>query len=273
VKKITNSIAAAPFLKKDEIFDLDRAYTKLVKAEARDDRSGVFHPSAIGMCGRRSVYEYLGYNTENYLEEEDLEIFRMGHGVHDVVQGMLKDMETSSAIKVKFTFEAEVPCDKETDTLYLDLGIAGTCDGLITIKGGLFEQRGVVEIKSSKDELWQQLTGPKQDHRMQAHLYAFRFDAPIIWYWYYNKNNSLRKIYTETFQQDVFKEAIARVQSWHEAMDKNELPEREESWYMCKRCSYQKHCKPAMLSKKHSTKISNARKSFGGGRRVGIRPK
>lgn len=257
--------------KESLLFDLDEAYSELVLSAPRDDRGGVFHPSAIGFCGRRSVYEYLKYEAQNNFEEWDLEIFDMGHSVHDLVQGKLGQLARvlePKGIRIEFKPEVRRP---DIDALHDDLGCGGTTDGLFRIwMPDAWEQRSVLEVKSMKDDFWQQLKGPKKDHQMQAHLYAFRFDCPIIYYWYYNKNTSRRKVYTELFDQEVFKAAIDRLSEWKDYADRNELPPREESWYGCPRCPYNHHCKPQTTARQSSkasqAAVSQIRKSrlFGG---------
>lgn len=253
------------------LFDLDQAYGDLVTSVPRDDRSGVFHPSAIGFCGRRSVYEYLGYDAQNNFEEADLEIFDMGHSVHDLVQGKLTKLAAvlePRGIQIEFQAEVSRP---DIDVLYDDLGCGGTTDGLLKIWKPLkWTQRSVLEIKSMKEDFFDQLKAPKEDHLMQAHLYAFRFDCPIIYFWYYNKNTSRRKVYPVVFDNEIFQAAIERLTSWKDFADRGELPPREESWYGCPRCSYNHHCKPAtlsrMTSKRSKQAVSQIRKSglFGG---------
>jgi CRISPR/Cas system-associated exonuclease Cas4 (RecB family) len=256
------------------LFDLDEAYSELVMAKPRDDRSGVFHPSSIGFCGRRSVYEYLSYDAQNNFDEWDLEIFDMGHGVHDLVQGKLAQLSKvlePKGIKIEFTPELRRP---DIDVLHDDLGTGGTTDGLFKIwKPKVWTQRSILEVKSMKDEFWQQLKKPKDDHRMQATLYAFRFNCPIIYFWYYNKNTSRRKVYTELFDREVFKAAVAKLAEWKDYADRGELPPREESWYGCPRCAYNHHCKPQATarqsSKASNAAISHMRKAglFGGGKK------
>lgn len=266
------TIADAENLSPDLIVDLDRMYSKHVMNVPRDDRGGVFHPSAIDMCGRRSVYEYLRYPKENHFEEEDLEIFAMGHAVHDLVQETIANLSETlekDGYGIEFSPELKRP---DIDPLYDDLGCGGTTDGLIRIYrlDGSWAQRSILEVKSMKDNLWEKLRSPKIGHRMQAHLYALRFDCPIIYYWYYNKNTSRRKVYSEVFDSEIADEALNRLGTWKEYADRKELPPREESWYMCPRCAYKDHCNPPTVRKqrsKTSTKaIEDARKSglFGG---------
>ncbi len=164
-----------------------------------------------------------------------------------------------------YEFEKEVPYDPATDKLYVDFGIGGTCDGVMRVwVPGEWEQRGVVEVKSIKDKNYDKLKGPKEDHVMQAHLYSYRFDCPIMWIWYYNKNTSHRRVFPVVFNEDVLHEALSRYEVMLNHVDKGTLPDREESWWACPRCEYRDECKPAIVrklkAKERSLKLSRGRK-------------
>lgn len=255
-----------PSLKAEDIFDLEAAYVEWVDTEAHDDRRGHFHPSAVGMCARRGVYEYIKTPREFMHSTNEMEIFRMGHAIHALVQNILSDLERVLTPKgIKYRFIPEIPYDKNTDTLFLDFGIGGTCDGLLELEGPGWSQRGVVEIKTSKSELFNKLREPKPDHQMQANLYAFRFDTPIIYYWYYNKDCSERKVFTRTADTAVLDKAIQRFADQKAHVDAGTLPEREESFYMCPRCEYGHVCKPDTLQhiRNKQALIGVKKKGFG----------
>jgi CRISPR/Cas system-associated exonuclease Cas4 (RecB family) len=235
-----------------EIFDLDGAYEDWVRTEPRDNRQGHFHPSAVGGCARRNVYEYICAPQQFADKPEDLEIFRLGHAVHALVQKILGDLDRVLTPRgIEYTFQAEVPYDPATDTLYNELGIGGTCDGILELHNPKlgWRQRGVVEIKTIKDEKFNQLKAPKKEHQMQANLYAFRFDCPIIWYWYYNKDNSRRKVIPVAADEAVLNEALGRFIDQKAHVDAGTLPEREESFWMCPRCEYGHLCQPKAVKR------------------------
>lgn len=251
----------------DLVFDLDSAYTKTLMAQPRDDRGGVFHPSAIGMCGRRNVYEYLRYEQEQNNDEQSLERFRIGHKVHELVQEMMEAMRPVYAEQgITLKFRREYPMRQFNAVLLDEFGTDGTCDGLLEIECEArgWKQRGILEVKSIKDEDWKNLKGPKKDHREQASIYAYAFDAPIMWFWYYNKNNSLRKVFTEVFDPLVFNEVLGRIGGWLDFARRSELPEREETYFGCPRCGFKKHCNPPILAKIRSR--SAPVRGFGGRR-------
>lgn len=252
----------------DDIFDLESAYVDWVSTEPRDDRRGVFHPSAVGGCARRNVYEYIGTPRVYADTAKDMEVFRIGHAIHGIVQGILGDLERVLNPKgIEVTFRAEVPYDRETDSLYLDLGIGGTTDGVLTLtsKKEGWSQRAILEVKSIKSKNFDLLKAPKPDHQMQANLYAFRFDCPIIYYWYYNKDSSDRKVFRYRASPAVLQAAVERFAAQRAHADHGTLPDREESFYICPRCEYAHVCKPDSLRQIHNKKALSTlqKKGFG----------
>lgn len=265
----------------EQVFDLDAAYVEWVSTETRDNRQGVFHPSASGGCPRRSVYEYIG-TPRSYASHTDglvqpykltksLDTFRVGHAVHGFTQQIMSDLSrilTPKGIEYKFT--PEIPFDPETDTLWLDFGIGGTCDGLLEVwhpKLG-WHQRGVIEIKTSKTERFEELKAPKDDHQMQANLYAFRFDTPIIWYWYFNKNTSDRKVFRRVASDEYLEKALNHFDALGAHVRAGTLPDRDESYIICPECEYAHTCQPKVLENiRRQVAISKLGKKGGFGNR------
>ena len=252
--KTAKTIADAANITKGDVFGLEEAYMRSVALVPRDDRGGVFHPSAVGMCARRNVYEYTNTPSIKTIDPDDMEVFDMGHAVHEIVQTKLKNLHPALDPEgLKYEFQEEVRYDPATDKLIADFGIGGTCDGVLRIwheiEGSVgWEQRSIVEIKSIKDKNYHLLTGPKEDHLMQAHIYAYRFDCPIMYLWYYNKDTSKRRVYPVVFDKEILMGALERFALQLKHADAGTLPEREESWWMCPRCGYRDVCKPPILA-------------------------
>lgn len=231
-----------------EVFDLEAAYVEWVETELRDNRQGVFHPSAVGGCARRNVYEYIGTPRVYMDTAKDMEIFRIGHAIHHIVQTILADLDRVLTPRgIDFTFRPEYSFDPNSDYMYADFGVGGTCDGLLELVHEDWSQRSILEVKSIKDDNFNSLRGPKPDHQMQANLYAFRFDTPIIYYWYYNKNTSDRKVYRRKADDQILDKALARFAEQKAHADAGTLPPREESFFICPRCEYGHVCQPATL--------------------------
>lgn len=257
------TIADAIGMTKADIFDIDGAYDTYLRKKTRDDRQGHFHPSAIGMCGRRNVYEFIRTPALPTIEPEDLEIFDMGHAVHGLVQGRLAEIgRILKPQKIGYEFRAEVRYDPETDVLYKTHEIGGTTDGILEVWADSWRQRGIIEIKSINAANFAKLRGPKKDHVLQAHLYCYRYDCPQMWIWYFNKDTSRRKVYPLVFQQDLLDEAIDRFAEWHQHALSGTLPERTEGYFSCPRCEYREVCKPPSLVKLGVGKVNTAKASL-----------
>ncbi len=258
------TIDDADSLKEGDIFDLGKAYGTYVAAIPRDSgRQGVYHPSAVGMCGRMNVYEFVCAPQVPTISAEANEIFEMGHHIHDLVQGRIEGMENHFAgMDISFEFQREVKRGPD-DELFDIFGIGGTCDGQLRLWTPDWMQRSTLEIKSINTKDFNALTGPHRMHEWQAHLYAYRFDTPIIYYWYFNKNNSKRRVFARPFERERFDEALAFYVKWNAHVEAGTLPEREESWLDCKDCAYRKLCKPSILtskSRRAARKLSQNRK-------------
>lgn len=246
----TSIADAANIRTTNDIFDLEDAYVAYVESQPQDDRQGVWHPSALGMCGRMNVYEYIRAPKQQMHTEQDLEVFRLGHSIHGIVQGTISDLErVLSPRGISMRFEAEKSYDPKADRLFTDFGIGGTTDGVLELWTTLWKQRGILEVKSMKSDYWKELNGPKDDHLEQAHIYAFRFDCPIMWFWYYNKDTSERQVFRRVFDPNVLNRALARIESWRQHVVAGTLPEREESYWACPRCPYSNLCQPSVLNR------------------------
>lgn len=259
--KTAVTLEDAKGLTEEDIFDLEAAYVDMVSSKKRDNRQGYFHPSSVGGCGRRNVYEYIRTPFIDTLEPESQEIFDIGHAVHDLVGKKLADVgKFLQAKNLGYELRLEVPFDPTVDQLFVDFGIGGTCDGQLKIWADSWRQRSTLETKSIGDKGFEQLNGPKPDHLEQAHIYAYRFDTPIIYLWYYNKNNSKRKVYRVPYDHDILLGALKKYESWMQHVSAGTLPDRQESWFDCPRCEYRNECQPSVVRNKanrgHNKKLS-----------------
>jgi CRISPR/Cas system-associated exonuclease Cas4 (RecB family) len=258
--KNATSLTDVPSLSRENIFDLEGAYIDALRKKPRDNRQGHFHPSAVGMCGRRNVYEFIRTPAIQTIEPDDLEIFYMGHAVHSLVQGKLAELaKTLKPKKIGYEFQAEVRYDPATDKLYNELRIGGTTDGILEIWTDTWKQRGILEIKSINSKGFDKLAGPKKDHVLQAHIYAYRFDCPVMWIWYFNKDTSRRKVYPLVYSPSLLNEALAKYEDWYIHATQGTLPSREESFFACPRCEYRNACQPESLTKIRPKKINVAK--------------
>lgn len=252
-----------------EIFDLDDAYAKSLKDHQRDDRGGIFHPSGVGMCKRRTYYEYRKEDAIKTISPKSLEIFDLGHAIHELVMSRLSNLHTFMGKRgLGYSISVEKGYDPETDPLFLDLGIGGTADAILEIWADDWKQRSIIEAKSINEKNFEKvlIEGPKKNHVMQAHLYAFRFDCPIIYVWYYCKNNSDRMVFPIIFDYKILEEALAFFQEVSLHVETSTPPTREEDWFSCRDCQYRHICEPPIL---HSKRAKAENKAMASIRRKG----
>lgn len=244
------SISDVPNISIADVFDLDGSYQEIITTIPRDNRQGMFHPSGVGRCGRANVYEYIGEPCAPFTTPDSIEYFDLGHSIHELVGKRLSDMgRVLTPRNIGYSFKREVPFDPSWDKLFVDLGIGGTTDGLLEIWADEWRQRSVLEIKSANAKGFEDLSKPKLEHVMQAHLYAFRFDCPIMYIWYYGKNNSQRKVFPVLFDYAILAAALEKYERWLQHVEAGTLPEREEDFYRCPRCEYRDPCQPSVLHK------------------------
>jgi CRISPR/Cas system-associated exonuclease Cas4 (RecB family) len=239
-----------------DVFDLEGEYNTALSAVQKDgSRQGYFHPSGVGSCGRSQVYEY---NKAPFIPETDLgssEIFDLGHAIHELVGRRLQSVKSHLEAKnIGYRLQLEVPFDPKTDILFSDFRIGGTTDARLDVWADDWAQRSVIEIKSINRANFEKLIKPKHEHLMQAHLYAFRYDCPIIYVWYYCKDTSSKRVFTCLFDPDIFNEAIDYFSGLMDHVIQGSLPERNEDFYMCPRCQYRDICNPPVLLKLKSSK-------------------
>ena len=244
---------AGPHVDLDQVFNLSKLYARTIDTSHDETiaRMGVWHPSAAGMCKRAQVLQYTRVMPTDRQSRHVKEIFKIGHVIHDLVQTALeKTPAVMQPYGVNVEVQREAPCNRETDTLFLKYGIAGTADMLLRLHNDLFEQRGVVEIKSIGDEKFKEVKkqeSPLTPHLMQANVYAYRFDCPIIWMFYFNKNNQKREVFTLMFDLFYFDLAIGYFEECADFVTRGQLPPRQEDYLHCSDCVYRSMCDPVIL--------------------------
>ncbi len=129
-----------------------------LKNRARDKRlKECFHPSSLHKSAK-SLYQIYFNGDQQPVPPRVQRIFDNGHGVHDRLQGYLKDIGVLIQTEVLLS-NAEYE-------------IEGTCDGIIEVG----DKKGVLEIKSINQNQFYALYEPKPDHLIQLNIYMFCLD-------------------------------------------------------------------------------------------------
>lgn len=251
MKPLENLEAFADFSVKDA-FDVESAYDAYMRGLPRDNRQGVFHPSAVGMCQRKNYYEYVRAPAVNETLPQSQERFDLGHKIHEILgerfKGMCNDLRAKG---FEADVQLEVPFDRSSDSLYTDFGLGGTTDGIMRIAREGAVQRSILEFKSIKSTFFSDLKGkPKFNHLMQAHLYALRYDCGLIYFVYYSKDTSDKAFIPYVFDPAIADMAVDYFRRLKDMADQGIVPDRDEQWFMCSECEYQQICQPVMLKRK-----------------------
>lgn len=236
-----------------EIYELGRGRRRV------DDRSGCLHPSAVGNCKRAAYYEYFPHPKLRPVDSSLQGIFDLGHAIHDLIQTKfvpylkLGDPE----LEVDFVSEAGVPDD---DELYDELELGGHTDGVVDLRHARWgwRQRGVLEIKSIGKTEAATLKKPKKLHLMQSHLYAYRWNTPIIWIWYFSKDQGVNIVFPVLFDQAIFEEALEYFEVVYGHVVRKVPPRREVSKFACRNCVFLSICKPPGIHDEHSARKRGA---------------
>lgn len=250
----------------EAIFDLSKMYGMTVNPTSDEQiaRQGCWHPSSCGECKRREVLQFNRVLPTDTHSPDLEQIFEIGHMGHRIVQRRLKLVaEVAREHGVEFTFDDEVGFDPATDTLFLEMGVGGTCDGIAVFRGEGFEHRATIEIKTiSGGEPWKRLIKrdkPIHKHLLQAHLYAYRNDTPIIYLFYVNKSTGKRKVFPILYDEKLLDEALEYFAACNGYVARGEIPPREEDYFGCKECSYRTMCKPEILNRVKAAALPKTR--------------
>lgn len=156
------------------------------------DRSTMnFHPSSDCMKCERLMYFERDVNTELPDEQIDARlqsIFKMGSSIHAMVQAWFAAMSelTDFPHLVENEMRIEGGC-------FEGYGVGGYIDSAIRFPGS--DDRICIEIKTSNSNVFNRLSGPKPEHRLQVGCYIAYLESPFGIVLYINKDTCEMKEY------------------------------------------------------------------------------
>ena len=167
-------------------------------------------------------------------------------------------------------FQEEAPVAPSLQPLAAHYRIFSHCDGIFTFRDGGPEGeivlRVALEIKTEAPSSFEKLRGPKEDHVEQVHLYMACLDVPLVWFFYFNKDNqnntSSEAPWLIPFNPIVWQRIEERIQKVHLSVQQGVPPEREES-IGCDFCPWSWTCQPKQLEPKQRTFSSSAPRRTG----------
>lgn len=167
---------------------LDSYLNARSEASANYERRKTIRPSEIGQCTRKIVRLILNQVKEEPADPKQQRTFDMGNAVHKrylktyipaIGCAIMKDVEENGVIVQKPFIELTI----EDKALWL----RGAPDAVILNKkdGKVY----IFELKSIKQELYEELAVPSEDYLDQVHLYMYMTNIPRAIVFYENKNN------------------------------------------------------------------------------------
>ena len=241
-----------------EASELSNKYMRYL-ASAADTavRHPGIHASEISKCYRQAVYTMRAEpkhivatdpNEAGYWKK----VMNHGHSLHDMVQGHFYKMAKDRGMQLDF--QAEVPIHPETSSVAAKWNIHSSCDGVFTFWkrdpatwNKEVHLRIGLEIKSSKDSIFEKRKEPEPAHIEQVHVYMASLDLPLFWVMYYNKNTESITPSTPPWlvlhNPRLWAKLEARFAGWHQHLANKTLPEAMPGIH-CKFCPYTKSCNP-----------------------------
>ena len=220
-----------------------------------NERPGGIHASEASNCLRRLVYGIMDTprrGNESFIWKRR---FRVGHKIHDMLQGEFAQFQYSPQHTTRFFPEVKISPDKQE--MAAKWNINSSCDGVFEIYEKEPEETLIlrigIEIKSMNPDEFARLTKPKPEHIAQAHVYMACLDLPAMWFIYFNKGNqnytkSSDRRFVIPFNPKLWAELEARFEDAHNKAYLKQLPDREES-VLCQFCPFSYTCEPDCLNR------------------------
>ncbi|SFJ65057.1 CRISPR/Cas system-associated exonuclease Cas4, RecB family [Paenibacillus sp. UNC496MF] len=213
-------------------------YSEKLKHDTRPMRK--FHPSTIGMCQRRIVFDMLMVPYKPH-ESQLVRIFENGHSMHHRYEKLFKDMG--------ILVQAEMKLENED--------ISGHTDALVKIQSFMnpFGEYYLIELKSafSKSFEWMQKNNsPKAEHKAQLTFYLYlaqtMLNLDVRKGIIFVENKDTQEVwehhldYDPRFGEQLMEKARTLIQLAKE----RRLPEipkgHTPSFYKCAQCNYNFYC-------------------------------
>lgn len=212
--------------KTDVGFNVAREFEGLLEKENQKPwtrRIGHYHPSSVKGCKRAMYYDRVGEEPESRVDAKLRMIFDMGHALHDMIQGYLRNHPG---------FEDEVTCE------FPDLHLYGHCDGIFT------KEDWVLEIKTVGESVYKTLVQPKIEHIWQIHCYMFCLDIPRTQLLYVNRATGATRLFKVAFSNEIWEEVAAVIGYVESCVESGEPPPQEVNKWACRSCKFYHVCEP-----------------------------
>jgi hypothetical protein len=243
-----NSITSAKFLDNYEKF----VDSKIVADRARAPHK-TFAPSQL-RCNRRSWFRIRGVDPDTMPNPDRGLQFTadIGTAIHRVIQSNLAELLKGDWISLEDYLNELSPdytytCTPSEDSLesFLDIvnpPVRCAVDGIIRVNG----EYHLFEIKSCEFSVWNNLTGPKQEHIDQVYAYCALLKLKHVIMLYVDRQYGNIKCYELSVPDYVLSQTWDKFNYVMDMVDKNIAPEglpAGDKWCTPNFCPYYKKCK------------------------------
>lgn len=223
-------------LKEDTIIakKIDSILSKDNKKKEERVHSGLFKPSGFGRCYRYQYWQRMNEPASNPIGLEVLRIFKLGHLIHDFIQGTLKE-----------EYQSEVLIKTNNALGYADLVGENEVIDVKSVRSFQFRLMNGVRDKKNKSKIIKyDFPAKKMEHILQLCWYALQLQKPYCRLVYVDKDSlDIIEVSFETkeFESKVVEELNTLNRYW----TNKELPPAGPRCYdgkECEYCIYQDKC-------------------------------
>jgi CRISPR/Cas system-associated exonuclease Cas4 (RecB family) len=219
---------------------LKKLMLKAQEEKRKELKNGVYYPSLLFSCMRRTYYQY----RKQKMFPEDVEsILYAGTKIHEVFAQLLE--QVAQEIKAEFSTEVPIRLVKPREEGN-PVVISGRADDVFVLEG---EETIVVELKTtaSLDRLLEKGLLPKTAHVKQLNVYLAGYPGALGILIYIDRNTFRCVQFEVKFDSKMLIETFERAERLHEALTSERLPppeaknDPEERW-QCRNCPYLEEC-------------------------------
>lgn len=220
--------------------DIGGVIDEYLKTDERPRTVGVYFPSEIGSCIRRSYYSY---TNPKPFESSALRIFALGNNLHSFIASALKASKEFSLV------EEEKPIKIEYTTEDVRFKIYGRIDDYVITKNG--GKKIIIEAKTVSEIT--KVTEPELKHIMQVMLYLNAEEADYGMLVYADKKNLTIRQFKVDYDYKMYEKVMTRFKDLDFYLKKKKLPPAEyyfddKKVWECKYCPYFEMCMKAIAN-------------------------
>ena len=224
----------------EKIIDVDvgAVIDEYLDEEERPRKLGVYFPSEIGACLRRSYYGYLSPKPADATARR---IFALGNNLHAFIAEALKASSAFSLVEDETPIRIDY---KDEDSPF---SIFGRIDDYVVTHSG---KKIIIEAKTVSDV--SKVEKPEDKHVMQVMLYLNAKEADYGLLVYLDKKNMRIRQFRVDYDDAAHNKVMDRFKDLDIHLRNKKLPPAEyyfndEKVWECKYCPYYNECMKAII--------------------------